>query len=231
MLTLLCSIIGLVSAHLLSHRAPFFHLDQEGNLPTWFSSALLLAVAGVAAWAHRLEGRNTPKVGGRWVWLFVSALFVALSADETASLHERLAKYVFSTNTAGSSELLRAIGLNGDANKEGFGWVLLFAPLALIAFALLAGFFWSRRKLAYAKGAPFVAGLLAYVGALFLEPAAVRNTPEIAHWTQEQWAHYRLFSLLEESLELTGTALLFVGVYSIALCLHKRVPDSGAQGA
>ncbi|MGH7586442.1 MAG: hypothetical protein ACREMH_09370, partial [Gemmatimonadales bacterium] len=66
----------------------FFDLDREQNLPTWWSSAKLLAVAlvlGATCAARR-------SVDGRRAWLLAAGAVVALglSLDETALLHERL---------------------------------------------------------------------------------------------------------------------------------------------
>ena len=62
-------------------------VDDERNVPTWFSSALLLMVAAslwrvAAAW--RGEGRAH---ASRWSMLALAAL--AMSAEEVVGLHER----------------------------------------------------------------------------------------------------------------------------------------------
>jgi hypothetical protein len=79
-------IVALVALHVadrLTVDTPILRLDVEANIPTWASS-VLFALAGVA-WAMlaRLER-------GRRTWALLGALLIALSADEIATLHERL---------------------------------------------------------------------------------------------------------------------------------------------
>lgn len=57
---------------------PKLSLSFEANVPTWFSSSLLLACA-LAAWP----------LGGRH-WKFISGLAAYMSLDEAAELHEHL---------------------------------------------------------------------------------------------------------------------------------------------
>lgn len=63
------------------------NLDREANIPTWWSSAKLLVAGG----AFGLVGfRNIYQTKGAWLVLCVAAVLVAMSLDETASLHERI---------------------------------------------------------------------------------------------------------------------------------------------
>ena len=60
-------------------------VDAEGNLPTWFSSTLLLSGSGLAfliGFARRSQ--HLPHVS----WLVLSGLVLGLSIDESASIHE-----------------------------------------------------------------------------------------------------------------------------------------------
>jgi len=54
-----------------------FDMNAETTLPSWFSAALLLAIAAVAAAARHYGA-----------WGEISLFFLLLSADEAASLHE-----------------------------------------------------------------------------------------------------------------------------------------------
>jgi hypothetical protein len=66
----------------------FFDLNREGNLPTWFSSVQWLCVAALlGAFAWRLVRRS--EAGGRPL-LALAFLFLCLSLDEVAQIHERL---------------------------------------------------------------------------------------------------------------------------------------------
>src|SRR5687768_125896 len=73
--------------HGTEHSFGFIHefdMDAEGNVPTWFSVALLLANAGVAA----LVAGVTPAARGRAYWAGIALLMLAASCDESASIHE-----------------------------------------------------------------------------------------------------------------------------------------------
>ncbi len=68
-----------------------FDLNQELNVPTWYSSALLLLVA-VAALG--LFAYSDPKSPSRKFWLLTSLAYCYLSIDESAALHEALAVHI-----------------------------------------------------------------------------------------------------------------------------------------
>jgi hypothetical protein len=64
-----------------------FDLDAESNLPTWFAAVLLLAAAFRCFESAR--GAQGPDVGSGFRRLGV--VLVALSCDEVAMVHERVA--------------------------------------------------------------------------------------------------------------------------------------------
>lgn len=66
--------------------SPLVDLDNEANLPTWFSSAQLLA-AGLISFLIHVDRRGAgEKFAVHWVGLGFVMLY--LSLDETAGLHE-----------------------------------------------------------------------------------------------------------------------------------------------
>jgi hypothetical protein len=66
-----------------------FELDEENNLPTWFSSYLLLNNA-LVLWliASSGEDRSSKFDAYRVYWIVLAIGFLVLSIDEVASLHE-----------------------------------------------------------------------------------------------------------------------------------------------
>ena len=68
--------------------AEFFALTSENNLPTWYTTVVMLAVAFAAAVAGWLARSRSRAMAVRW-WIF-AGLFALLSLDEMAALHERL---------------------------------------------------------------------------------------------------------------------------------------------
>ncbi|WP_260479115.1 hypothetical protein [Kibdelosporangium aridum] len=60
----------------------------EGNLPTWWSTGLLV----IAAASHAMVGAigQAARVKGSWAWFASAAMLGALSLDDHTQLHERL---------------------------------------------------------------------------------------------------------------------------------------------
>lgn len=121
-------------------------LDGEGNLPTIYSGALMLAIAAVLG----VTGRRLHRDGARG-WLnhyFMAALFVYLACDEVFSLHERLSAVV---DSVVRTPLV-------------FSWVLPGAAFTIAVFLLSLGFLRSldtvTRHLVLIAGAMFVGGAL-----------------------------------------------------------------------
>lgn len=70
----------------------FFNFDREANLPTWFSSSMLL-VSSLLLWIiTRSEGITYKKH-----WSFLSYIFLFLSLDEAATVHEEIGEFVLYT--------------------------------------------------------------------------------------------------------------------------------------
>ena len=78
--------------HLLGDDyAHLFDLDAEANLPAWYQTALLL-VSAVLLW---VIGASRPATDGfRRHWKFLAWVFVYISADENASLHETMGFWI-----------------------------------------------------------------------------------------------------------------------------------------
>ncbi|GAB3432779.1 hypothetical protein [Actinophytocola sediminis] len=66
----------------------YFDVFSEGNLPTWWSVALLV----LAAVSHAVAGALAVAAGirGAWAWFVSAAVLGGLSLDDHTSLHERL---------------------------------------------------------------------------------------------------------------------------------------------
>ncbi len=87
-LLLVCTHLALYCYHYLSEKLPWllrqlFDLDEENNLPTWFSQFLLLNNAFVLCIiASNLAQKK------RYYWWALAIGFLVLSIDEVAGLHE-----------------------------------------------------------------------------------------------------------------------------------------------
>ena len=67
---------------------PLFDLDGEANIPAWFSSAQLLAIALTLWTANRF--RADMRRPSRWFMNLMAVGFLLLSLDETAQVHETI---------------------------------------------------------------------------------------------------------------------------------------------
>jgi hypothetical protein len=69
-----------------------FNVNRESNIPTWFSSIMLATAAGLLALIAYLKHGSRDPFAGRW--LILAVIFLFLSCDETALLHERSTAFV-----------------------------------------------------------------------------------------------------------------------------------------
>lgn len=160
-----------------------FSLSYEGNLPTWYSSGLLLACAGTLA-AIALAAPS----GQVRYWSFLAAVFGYLSIDEAVGLHEQL------------NELVHLGG------AFYFGWIIP-AGMAVLLLGVVYLRFLSALP-AETRRRFIVAGALYVGGALFMEiPLGLwteaRGDGDLG---------YALIDFAEESLEMTGATLFLVAL-------------------
>jgi len=204
LLRVLVAIIALLTAAHLAAQAivlltshdwvygfvPRFHFDRELTVPAWYSScALLLAAALLFVIALNERQRSSPFAGR---WFLLAFIFVALSLDEAASLHELLGQPV---NEALAND---AIGR--------FAWLLpALVLLMILAVGYVRWFFAlprDTRRLSGAAAALFLGGS---VGA---EVAG-----GLTHHEEGVSPLYLSLMTLEELLEMSGVA---VWVYALA---------------
>jgi hypothetical protein len=207
---LLCTVAALVAAssagqlavHLTGHDhlygfVPRFSLVEEANVPTWYSSVALLACAALLAAVARTER----EAGSRFVlhWKVLALLFLGLSVDEAAALHELLIEPVR--------------GALGAGGLFYFAWVVpALAALALLGlayFRFLVHLPPQTRRLFLAAAATFVGGAVGaeMVGGAWVESRGFHNAGSALLWT------------VEESLEMVG---IVVFVYALLRHLELR---------
>lgn len=181
---------------------PMFSLSYEQNIPTWYSSALLLCCSGLLAVIAVGAKQNKARYVGHW-WLLAAA-FLYISLDETACLHE---------------EASRWFNLGGVLY---FGWVI---PAGIIVLLLGLSYL---RFLAYlprrTRVAFLVAGLLYVSGALLLELP-------LGYWTERAGTDnfvYAAIDWVEESLEILGVTLFLLSLLSYLGERHYRLGFSPA---
>lgn len=177
-----------------------FALDAERNIGAWYSSALMVIAAVLLYCGGRYNSDR--KIRGYWNWYVLSAIFVMMSLDESASFHEVL-----------------IAPLQGAFNTDGllyFAWVIPGSIFVLGAFLCFLPFLKSlpfRTAVGF-----FIAGGIYVGGALGLEFVGG------ALVSAQGWdsAAYIAVALLEESLEIIGLTV-FVAVLTDYLLEHQKL--------
>jgi mannosyltransferase len=168
-----------------------FSLDKEANVPSWFSSTLLLTAAAVVALIALALARKAP---WRRHWAGLSLVFVVLSLDETAEIHERIGSW------------LRAnLDLHGPLHYAG---VIPALALALFVGITYVGFL---------RALPRVTRLgILLAAAVYISGAA--GVEALSGWWADRHGSgstaLLLASTVEENLEMIGTTLFILVVLS-----------------
>jgi hypothetical protein len=178
-----------------------FFLDKENNIPTWFSSALLLAAAGLAFFLGRFEPDVARSHRLRWYGLGV--VLAIMSLDEMASLHETF-----------TSMIRNALGLGGMLY---FAWVvpgmLFVAAFGLSYLRFLFTLPRQVRVLLIAAGVVYLSGAVGMelVGGVYADGG------------NQDTLGYGLVTTVEELLEMVGLSLL---TYTLLVHIEGSGPIS-----
>src|SRR4030095_399472 len=181
-------------------------LDGEGNLPAWFSSFQLSLIA-LSFWALAARFRTTRRPSRRFLQT-CGGLFLLLSIDETALLHERITKALGSRYI----DWVPAY-LTGHPGKSSI-CVLVLIMFAAAVFPHFRGL-WRMSPGASLIGA---AGCAVYVtGAAVLETVGYKMIS--AGVSLEL---YRFEVAAEEFLEMLGASLILYAVLLFCVSRGKR---------
>ena len=131
-----------------------FHLGREANIPTWFSTVLLLFAAVLRGFIANAKFKACEHY--RYHWLVLSLIFVYLSMDEAAILHEEI------------GDLLGSI-LPGTLFR--YGWVTVGIPGA--AFFAISYYRFLDSLPSRTKQLIFTAGIIFVIGAIGFEILAM----------------------------------------------------------
>ena len=213
MLLLLIIVTGLLAGDLVTQYIKYsyrdeaqfgferlFNLEGENNLPTWYSSlALLLSSAMLAIIGlHRKQQANN----WAWHWLILAIIFLCLSADEAASIHEMAASPIHHW-----LESRRHLG--SVIPVIGTAWLLAGIPFAAIVFLVFCRFLLNLP--AMTRALFLIAGGLYIGGAIGLEALGGR------YIDQQGGSHtltYELMVAMEEGLEMVG---VIVFIYALMM--------------
>ena len=161
-----------------------FHLDKERNIPTAFSTLLLLSAAALLWFIRTHEKAQGSRDVPRWTVLAIGFLYMAM--DEFGHIHELL--------------IVRVQHLLGDGALGVFyyAWVV---PAIVVVLVLAVFFLGFLRRLPARTGLVFsVAAMLFIGGAIGVEMLEGRHDELYG----EQDLTYIVYVIVEESLEMAG---------------------------
>lgn len=179
---------------------PLFNFYEEANIPTWYTSVLLL----VGAVLLFLTFQHCRKAGLKfaWHWLGLALIFLFLSADETARLHETMSQILKGTFVQALMPTMKSSA-----------WVALALPLILLIGFLYLRLFLSldgRLKRLFA-----VSALLYLGGALGMEVVEIYY---LAGHPVDM--NFHVMTSIEETMEMSG---LIVCIYALLEWLKPEV--------
>lgn len=180
-------------------RLEAFDVNQEGNLPTWYSSSALLLcsvlLALIAAGARQSRGHYVRH------WSALSAIFLLFSLDEVATFHERI------------GGLLRGIFDTGGVLY--YAWVAPASAFLLVFVAAYLRFFASlpakTRLLVLIAGVCLAGGVLV--------PGMIEGYYADRYGTSG--LAYAMMVSGEELLEMTGVVVFIYALMSY-IAVHFR---------
>jgi hypothetical protein len=190
--------------------AQLFDLKKEEGLSTWYTEVLLLLCSALFA-AIYLSKRTG---GDRYLrhWGGLSLVFLFLSVDEGASIHETLGRT--------GRTILGALGMRADGFVS-YAWVVPAALLVVVFVLAYLRFFLnlpSRQRVLF-----FVAGAVYVGGALFLEMLSAFYIDLYGgqnNMTGPQIVTIHAITTAEETFEMLGVVVL---IYALSSYLSGRV--------
>lgn len=197
-----------------------FYFDTEANFPSFYSAMAMLFAAFLLWLIGTLKAEKHKRRSGHWK--FLSILFVFLSVDEFASLHEMLIKPV------------RAI-IDQFLPKSDYFYFAWFIPYSLLVLAVGVIFLRFLFTIPFRTRLLFIAS-----GAIFLSGAVGMEMVSGQYWANQGWSidgkdevdlAYALMITLEELLEMLGIIVFIYALSAYYLrnqyekLLHIRIAD------
>lgn len=170
-----------------------FSVNVEDSIPTWYSALLLSGASILLLWIAISRRRSNQR--GVLLWFGLALVFLYLSIDEAASIHEIFAEW-----------------LQNDFDLSGFltfGWQLAALP-PLILFALVYVRFWVR--LPPSTRALFLIAAVVYVGGAFV----IEGISASMYGDVGVTYPYLAVATLEETCEMLGVVILIYALLRYA---------------
>ncbi len=212
---LLVNFVGIDANTAPARLLDLFSVNLEESLPTWFSTINLFLASALLGWiALAKRALNEPY---RRYWAGLALIFLYLSVDEGASIHE-----------ATSGPLQRAFDTTGYLE---FGWLIIGIPL-VIFFGIVFVRFWL--KLPWPTKP-----LFALAGILYVGGAVVVESISANQYALDGGSSFRYMAIatLEELCEMLGVVVFIYALldyltrqdYLLVFQTRSPVPDVGQR--
>ena len=206
LLLILLSTVGQVAHLVFGHDhlkgfVPLFDIDQEANIPAWFSSCIILFAAGILGIIAFAKKRMNDRFSRYWVALAV--IFLLLSIDEASMIHE------YSVNPL--REFLNAGGLFY------YTWVI-----PGLAFVTIVGLLYFRFLLSLNtrfKVLFILAGAVYIGGCLGIEMISAYH----ASLHGEDNLTYMLIATVEELFEMVGIIIFIYALLEYLILTAREI--------
>lgn len=187
--------------------------QEENCLADWCKSLGHSMPAWAALFCFALDGRLHRDKRSHWLrcgWLLLASVFILMSFDEVASIHER------------SGSLTSLVPFHHGTQQ--LGWVyVLTVPIAAFALAML--WFAYARVLTQSR----VAFALLAFGIFLYGTKPLHEHYEMKMWAAagwaDNWARPAAFNVLEEGCEMFGGLFAALGIWIYALSTLRMRPS------
>ena len=166
---------------------PLLDLDDEDNLPTFFSGLILLFASSLLALIHILARKSEEK--DRFYWATLSLGFLYMAFDEICMIHE---KFV--------GPMRRVLG-DEDLGVFYYAWVIPFGGIVIVLSIVFSGFLLrlpSKTRLIF-----IIAAVMYVGGAIGVELIEGLITDKYGGRN----LYYQIIPTIQESLEMFGVII------------------------
>lgn len=215
---LAATLVGLLILHLI-FRTPsidnwdywelvgLFDMDSEISLYTWYSTTILLFVpACLLAFIGYRKKQSGDKHA--WTWWVLSGVFLFLSIDDGAMIHEKL------------STINRLTGLQDLLGGGIFAWSwwVIYLPIAIVLVVILFRWFLSlpRRTQAFIG----IGVLVAFAGQIGMEAVSSLITNSTGEYIGPVWRGFQKF------VGRAGLSIVLFGIVDYILINKKELLPS-----
>jgi hypothetical protein len=190
-----------------------FSFNHESNIPTYFSQLNLLLAAGLLFSIY--DTYTTKNTGDRKYWLILSIIFLYLSVDESATIHEIFTRPI--------RELLDLMSIS--SRWLYFPWVIvgiIFVLVFCVAFLKFYLRLHLRYKILFGLSAILLVG-----GSIGMEII----DGFFASGNSENALIYHLLTTLEESMEMIGTVVFIKALVDYMANRHSVIRENITQSS